>query len=151
MTYTYKYASIFICILAIVNIPLLLRMEVVFVTTYTLKEARETLGLTKNDLSKSSGISLAAIKAIENGGQYRTSNGVALALCEALGMEVSEIEWPRGRSDLGRPAKTGKTVVRRTMTITVTEETVTERHGLCPRCFIELPVVGSCASGSCAE
>jgi DNA-binding XRE family transcriptional regulator len=108
---------------------------------YTLKEARSILGLSKRELSRESGISLSAINSIENGGKFRTNNGVALALAEALGMEVHEIKWPRGRSDLGRPALTGKPItVKRTFTITVTEEIViTSEHPLCPKHFTVLP------------
>jgi DNA-binding XRE family transcriptional regulator len=108
---------------------------------YTLKEARTLLGMSKRDLSKASGISLSAINSIENGGKFQTNNGVALALAEALALEVHEIKWPRGRSDLGRPAKTGKPItIRRTFTISVTEEiTIDSEHPLCPRHFMVLP------------
>ena len=115
---------------------------------YTLKEAREILGFSKKKLSEDSGISMAAISAIEGGGAYKTSEGVALALSEALALEVYEIDWPRGLSHLGRPAKTGKPIgmsVKRVFTITVTEEvTVTSDRPLCSTCFTELPAVARC-------
>jgi DNA-binding XRE family transcriptional regulator len=113
---------------------------------YTLKEARTLLGLSKRELSKESGISLNAINAIENGGAYKTNEGVALALAEALALEVHEIKWPRGLSHLGRPPETGKPItVSRTITLSLTEEiTISSDQSLCPRHFIVLPANGQC-------
>jgi DNA-binding XRE family transcriptional regulator len=122
---------------------------VVFLTTqqkYTLKQARELLGMSRRDLRKASGISLAAINAVEKGGQYKTSESVAEALADAVALDVNEIEWPRGLSHLGRPAKTGKPIVyKRTFTVSVTEEvTVTSDQPMCIKHFVTYPRDGEC-------
>lgn len=113
---------------------------------YTLKEAREELGMTKRDLSRESGISMAAINAVENGSAYKTSEGVAKALAEALALEVHEIAWPRGLSHLGRPAKSGKPIIiRRTVTYSMTEEvSITSDDPICPKHFTTYPRSGNC-------
>ncbi len=78
---------------------------------YTLEQARDILGITRRQLADQSGISWHAIWYIETGKSVCSTNQtVALALAETLGLEVNEIDWPRGISHLGRPAKTGKPI-----------------------------------------
>lgn len=107
---------------------------------WTLQQAREINGWSKTRLSQESGISMAAIGAIENGGEFKTSYGVAFALTEALGLEIADIKWPRGLSDLGRPAKTGAPLLKkRTITLTITEE-----YLVCGKCHMTLPLTRKC-------
>lgn len=120
----------------------------------TLKEARQDCNWSKQELSERSGISVAAIQSIENGSLYKTHEGVAAALADALDLKVSDIAWPRGTSNRGRPPHTGrpigKTVHRYTTTITIADGTiitiVEERTTTrcCPKCHIELPLTGIC-------
>jgi DNA-binding XRE family transcriptional regulator len=103
---------------------------------YTLKEAREILGLSKKDLSKASGISMASIRYIEDDVKRvsKTNYGVALELARALGLSVEEIKWPRGLTNEGRPPKTGTPIAAY----------VVIRTALCPSCFMELPSSSIC-------
>ena len=103
----------------------------------TLKQARESAGLeTMQDLAEESGISITTIRGIENNiGEFKTSYDVAIALAKAVGLEISDIKWPRGLSNLGRPAKSGHPLVlKRTITITIVEELL-----VCDKCHLALP------------
>lgn len=114
---------------------------------YTLKEARQVHGLSRQDLSVLSGIAALTIYNIEKEGVSKTHDGVAMALADALGLEVWEINWPRGLTHLGRPPKTGKPLtVRRTVTVTISEEVQITASGvpICARHFIALPATGIC-------
>jgi transcriptional regulator with XRE-family HTH domain len=101
---------------------------------YALREARQILELTKGQLSDLSGISISAIRDAENGGQYKTHEGVALALSDALGLEVNELEWQNGLSHIGRTPKTGRPIQ-------------VETYLLVPVCLVHwmiLPSTGIC-------
>ncbi len=90
---------------------------------------------------------MSAINAIEQGGDFKTNIGVAELLAAALGLEVREIDWPRGLSHLGRPPKTGKRIMKRTFTITICEEVeITDDTPVCSDCNLTIPLVGVCGN-----
>lgn len=74
----------------------------------------------------------------------------ALAIAAALGLEVSDIHWHRGLSNIGRNALSGTILTEKTtVTKTVTVEHEVTYHIVCPSCFIEMPATGICESRSC--
>lgn len=107
-------------------------------TTYALTEVLEILDVTVEQLREMTGLGGAAVRRAVMGGSIRTSDAVADAIATALGMHESEIEWPSGRTHLGRPAFTGKP-------ISPTEDEVS--RDVCPDCHLLLPLTRVC---SCA-
>ena len=58
---------------------------------YKIKEARESLRMTQEELSAKSGISRTTISALENGTQRATSTKTLLKIAKALGKSVDQI------------------------------------------------------------
>jgi DNA-binding XRE family transcriptional regulator len=104
-------------------------------TTLTLKEARGILGMSMKELAEAAGVSIATISSVENGGPWKTREDSAELLAGALGMTSEEICWPRGRSNRGRPAQSGKC-------ITTSSAVTSEKK--CPKCFLILPLTNRC-------
>lgn len=101
---------------------------------FTLREAQRMRGLSDKALSKLSGISASAIYGIHSGtSPFQTHIGVAELLAEALQMEISDIKWPKGLSNRGRPPLTGTPI---TVNVTIVNGKI------CPTCHIALPLCG---------
>lgn len=101
----------------------------------TLKELRKQYELSKKDLSELSGVSVNAITAAEDPNhRYKTNYSVALLLAEALYVEVCDIRWLRGLSNIGRPALTGRKI-----TIVIEQQSKQ-----CPIHFVALTPKGAC-------
>lgn len=101
----------------------------------TLREARLTLEMTRHDLAIASGVSVAVIRRVENGGDdARIKDETACLIARSLACSVEEIDWPKGLSDRGRPPLTG--AARRCGKITQAK--------YCPFCNLELPATGIC-------
>ena len=62
---------------------------------YKIKEWRELLGMTQEELAKKSGISRTTISALENGEDKNTSSKTLLAIAAALGTTVEKIFFTR--------------------------------------------------------
>ncbi len=78
---------------------------------HKLRHYRESYGLSVRDLSILSDISMDAIYRIEKGNSpYKTNDGVALALANALDVEVHTLFSKDELSQLGRPPHTGKPI-----------------------------------------
>lgn len=58
---------------------------------YKIKEVRESLRMTQEELSAKSGISRTTISALENGTQRATSTKTLLKIAKALGKSVDQI------------------------------------------------------------
>jgi len=118
------------------------REEIVILTTrrYTLKEARNVLGMSREDLSRASGVSISTIARIENGDQpWSTNIETAMRLASALALTPDEIVWPHGLSFLGRRPLSGVPLTKKK------EEPA--GLGQCPDCYLLLPYTGIC--GNC--
>ena len=98
---------------------------------YTLERIRSRLGLSQCKLSEMANVSIGAIRSIENGGYYKTNVEVAERISRALGMNIDQIDWPRGLSNRGRPPGTGKE-------IEITQHPTQPIY--CPRCQLEYPL-----------
>lgn len=102
---------------------------------HPLKRMRKARGWTIGELVELTGLHPDTISAIENGtSSYKTHEGVALLLADALDCEVNEIFDRKELSNKGRPPLTGGNF-RMTTVIEVT---------ICPRHFIVLPASGVC-------
>ena len=103
---------------------------------YSLREARQTLDLTVDQLAREAHISTSVIYSIERGKTdgYCVNSDTASLIANALGCSVEEIDWPHGLSNRGRPPQTGKDIV---MPPKATAN-------VCPKCFTILPVSGLC-------
>ena len=133
------------------SVSYLLFKEVVDITTtkmYTVKEARVLRGMSRRQLATATNLSIGTIGAIENdSGKYKNHIGVAVAIADALALEVSEIVWPRGLSVKGRPPHTGKPISRKHLSL-VADIVLEPEVECCNDCNLELPVVRVC--GFCA-
>lgn len=58
---------------------------------YRIKEVRESMGMTQEELSEKSGVSRTIISALENDYQKTTSTKTLLKIAHALGTTVSQI------------------------------------------------------------
>lgn len=58
---------------------------------YRIKEVREQLGMTQEDLEKKSGVSRVTISGLENGTTRNTTTGTLLKLATALGTTIDRI------------------------------------------------------------
>jgi transcriptional regulator with XRE-family HTH domain len=104
---------------------------------YTLRTARLNAGMSPEQLSERSGISLSTIYRLENGGGgFSTTVDVAHSLADALEVDYKAIAWPYGLSSLRGRAKCKS---KRT---TPVEEN--PRSGLCTIHFIKLSLRGQC-------
>jgi transcriptional regulator with XRE-family HTH domain len=101
---------------------------------YSLKDVRQSRRLSKKQVSELSGISISAIRDAENGGQFKTHELVALALANALAVEVTEIEWRNGLSHIGRTPMTGRPIL----------VDVSALAPACARHWMLLPSTGIC-------
>ena len=103
-------------------------------TRQSLKTLRITHGLSQSDLSELSGISTGTIVRIENKQSTGIHQGVAWSLADALGVSMSDIDWPADLTHRGRPPKTGRPL------------TLTVHHPVdsCNACFIMKSVAGEC-------
>lgn len=98
---------------------------------------RRQIGWTVKELAELTGLSRLTISAIENGtSEYKTHQGVALLLAEALDCEVLDLFEPAELSHKGRPPLTGGSPVRVTTTVVEFE--------VCPWHFTLLPASGIC-------
>lgn len=58
---------------------------------YRIREVREKLKMTQDELSEKSGVSRATISALENGSERATSTQTLLRIAKALGTSVENI------------------------------------------------------------
>ncbi len=58
---------------------------------FRIKEVREEIGMTQEELAKKSGISRTTISALENGNNKNTSSKTLLAIATALNTTVENI------------------------------------------------------------
>lgn len=58
---------------------------------FKIKEHREALGLTQDQLSEASGVSRGTISALENGTVRATTTKTLLKIAQALGVTVDQI------------------------------------------------------------
>lgn len=58
---------------------------------YKIKEVRESLGMTQEELAEKSGVSRGTISALENNSQKTTSTKTLLKLARALGKSIDDI------------------------------------------------------------
>lgn len=63
--------------------------------SYRIKEFREKLGLTQDELARKSGVSRMTIVALENNKAKVTTTKTLLAISKALGVTVDEIFFPK--------------------------------------------------------
>ena len=63
--------------------------------SYRIKEFREKLGLTQDELARKSGVSRMTIVALENNKAKVTTTKTLLAVSKALGVTVDEIFFPK--------------------------------------------------------
>ncbi|HYG83265.1 MAG TPA: helix-turn-helix transcriptional regulator [Verrucomicrobiae bacterium] len=78
---------------------------------HTLRELRETNGLTINELAELTGVAPCTITGIERRtSPYRTQQDVAWRLAQLFEVPVRRIFAPGEVSHLGRPAGTGKPI-----------------------------------------
>lgn len=103
----------------------------------TLKQARTFRAMSQGELSRLSGVSVPTISRIENGYHNVVSFNVAHALCDALGIRITDILWPFGLSEKGnalfgwsRPHKH--------------DEDSASASQKCLSCFTVLPLSGQC-------
>lgn len=125
-------------------------------TQYTVAELLDMFGKTPSWLIKKTKLSPGTIyRNLDDSPEYcKTHETVASAIADAFGIEVCEIKWPRGISDLGRHAYTGKsnldgnTTERVTteFTVTVTVKKTVTTEALCPIHNLILSISGSCVS-----
>ena len=102
----------------------------------TFKQHRLARGLSQQEVAHGAGVSVATVSTVESDNfRFRTSYGTALRLTAFLGIEVCDVWWLRGLSDIGRPAGTGCP-----LRLVATQSA--ER--LCPVHFIALPAIGIC-------
>lgn len=103
----------------------------------SLRDARKGRGLSARQLSELSGISSGTIYGIEKEyTPYSVHCVTAESLADALNYDVSEINWPNGQSERGRPPHTGIAVTRKQTRIVKPE--------MCSMHFMELSVTGKC-------
>lgn len=108
------------------------------VAQYTLKQARKMRGLSQANLMRLSGVSTSVISFIETG--YRrcgVSYDVAYALSEALSLRITDIHWPFGLSNRGRPLGSKNGSMK-------TADDTRLNSPLCTTCFLVLPANGHC-------
>ena len=58
---------------------------------YRLKEIREEIGMTQEELERLSGVSRQTISAIENNDDYQAKTGTLMALAKAMGKTVDQL------------------------------------------------------------
>lgn len=88
-----------------------------------------------HDLSILSDISRGAIHRIESGkSPYKTNDGVAKALADALDVSVCEIFDSIELSHLGRPPHTGTPIGELRL--------IESRESVCPGCHLVVPAAG---------
>lgn len=109
-----------------------------------LQVVRESYGLSVADLAILSDISMSAIYRIENPERnpYKTNEGVAKALADALDCEVGDIFSHNELSHQGRPAHTGKPIAQLAPDAFINEMT-------CLDCYLIVPVHIGCEN--CGE
>jgi transcriptional regulator with XRE-family HTH domain len=102
----------------------------------TFKQHRLARGLSQQEVALGAGVSTATVSCVESDSyRFRTSYGSALLLTAFLGIEVCDVRWLRGLSDVGRPAGSGR-ALRLVPTPPIAP--------LCPVHFIALPATGVC-------
>lgn len=72
----------------------------------SLNELRTECGWTVKELSMKSGVRPPTIYKIE-GGHHRPGETTVTLLADAFGVKITDIEWPKGFSHLGKPAQGG--------------------------------------------
>ena len=99
-----------------------------------MRRVRLSLGLTVQELSELSDISVGTIYRIESGDKtYKINDQTARALADALYLQMLDVFKGDELSHLGRPPMTGKPIV-----------TPLRRKKICPVHHLELPSVGVC-------
>ena len=63
---------------------------------YSIKERREALGMTQEQLAEKSGVSRQTISAIENGKTNNVMSGTLTALADALDTTIDAIFFDKG-------------------------------------------------------
>ena len=102
----------------------------------TLREHRLNSGMSQAELALKAGINADTVRKAESTTHpYRTNLGSAYAMTGALGIEIGDVRWLRGVSDIGRPAGTG-------CPLTVVPDAPAAL--VCGTCYMELPATGIC-------
>lgn len=102
--------------------------------SHELRRVRHSLGLTVQELSELSGISVGTIYRIESGDKtYKINDQTARALADALYLQMLDVFKGDELSHLGRPPKTGKPIV-----------TPLRRKKICTVHHLETPMTGIC-------
>lgn len=116
----------------------MIQITIEVVRHYTIRELRESRGLTQAALAQQAGVSISSIIKIENKkGPFGINFEVADRLSKFFGVPMSEVAWPFAISDSGRPGGTGRPCQRKP---SIPEAT-------CPTCHYAMPATGIC--GSC--
>lgn len=120
-------------------------------TKLTVAELLEILDKTPKWLIKKTKLSPTTIyRNLDDSPEYcKTQEAVAVAIADALGVSVNEIKWPRGLSERGRPAYTGKNqngnCTSETTQISVTVTVTRSAAPCCPIHHLQLSVSGVCS------
>lgn len=120
-------------------------------TKFTVAELLEILDKKPKWLIKKTGLSATTIyRNLDDSPEYhKTQEAVAAAIANALGVSVNEIKWPRGLSERGRPAYTGKNqngnCTTETTQISITVTVTRFVTPCCPIHHLQLSVSGNCS------
>lgn len=109
-----------------------------FTPTTPLPKVLEILEVDIKWLTRESGLDHSVVRRAVMGGKMKTNITSALSIASALGMEVSEIEWPCGLTNVGRTAHTGGTY---------SKSVDRPEAKFCQDCGMQLPLSNQC---SCA-
>jgi len=105
------------------------------VTVVAISDALDALRWTVSDLALKAGVDTnTVLRAMTPGGKASTNNTSAEAIAAALGLTVSQVLWPNGTTNRGRPAATGVPVAR----------TAQYHEDVCPVHYITLPTSKLC-------
>ena len=102
----------------------------------SLKEFRTECEWTVKELALKSGVQPTTIYKIEVG-DHRPGETTVILLADAFGVKITDIEWPRGFSHLGKPAQSAGR----------SQPAIKKRVGeQCPICCETKPLHGECFS-----
>ena len=105
---------------------------------HPVKIRRQAKGWSIKELAKRAHVNANTISLIENrSSEWKTQEGVALLLAEALECEVYDLFALDDISPYGRPPSTGRSLAEITINVTL----------VCPNCRFVLPASGVC--GTC--
>lgn len=105
------------------------------VSKMNIRDAMYVMGWSIERLARESGIDVNTVRRAVLGGKIKTNYTSAHAIARALGVKVSDLEWPSGLTEVGRPAQTGRpmTHVRH------------DHEQFCPTHHLQLSRSGECS------